>query len=228
MKEIVKSVVDVSRYIFERGLVPGKAGNVSARINSEDGFIIAITPTLVSLHDLNDDDIVLVKDNGEILSKGKPSSEVNMHLAIYREKPEVNGIVHAHSPYATGFAFSDKKLKRLEGFGAIKSEYVKEVPYEKPGSIELAEKVNKDDKKYFIWTTGSWILKEALLDKNQSEKLRKAIADGNIAVSIPQAESIGKATVSEHCPTQDISCTVSILFICILLLEFLNIYICTE
>ena len=113
MKEIVKSVVDVSRYIFERGLVPGKAGNVSARINSEDGFIIAITPTLVSLHDLNDDDIVLVK---------------------------VNGIVHAHSPYATGFAFSDKKLKRLEGFGAIKSEYVKEVPYEKPGSIELAEK----------------------------------------------------------------------------------------
>ena len=120
MKEIVKSVVDVSRYIFERGLVPGKAGNVSARINSEDGFIIAITPTLVSLHDLNDDDIVLVKDNGEI--------------------SEVNGIVHAHSPYATGFAFSDKKLKRLEGFGAIKSEYVKEVPYEKPGSIELAEK----------------------------------------------------------------------------------------
>ena len=106
MKEIVKSVVDVSRYIFERGLVPGKAGNVSARINGEDGFIIAITPTLVSLQDLNEDDIVLVKDNGEILSKGKPSSEVNMHLAIYREKPEVNGIVHAHSPYATGFAFS--------------------------------------------------------------------------------------------------------------------------
>ncbi len=140
MKEIVKSVVDVSRYIFERGLVPGKAGNVSARINGEDGFIIAITPTLVSLQDLNEDDIVLVKDNGEILSKGKPSSEVNMHLAIYREKPEVNGIVHAHSPYATGFAFSNKKLKRLEGFGAIKSEYIAEVPYEKPGSMELAQK----------------------------------------------------------------------------------------
>ena len=121
-------------------MVPGKAGNVSARIRDDDGFVIAITPTLVSLQDLNEDDIVLVKDNGEILSKGKPSSEVNMHLAIYREKPEVNGIVHAHSPYATGFAFSNKKLKRLEGFGAIKSEYVVEVPYEKPGSIELAEK----------------------------------------------------------------------------------------
>lgn len=50
-----------------------------------------------------------------------------------------------------------------------------------PEAIDLAEKVNKNGKKYFIWTTGSWILKEALLDKNQSEKLRKAIADGNIA-----------------------------------------------
>ena len=48
MKEIVKSVVDVSRYIFERGLVPGKAGNVSARINGEDGFIIAITAKMDS------------------------------------------------------------------------------------------------------------------------------------------------------------------------------------
>lgn len=140
MKEIVKSVVDVSRYIFERGLVPGKAGNVSARIKHEEGFTIAITPTLISLQDLNEDDIVLVRDDGEILSKGKPSSEVNMHLAIYRQKPEINGIVHAHSPYATGFAFSNKKLARLEGFGAIKSEYVREVPYEKPGSMELALK----------------------------------------------------------------------------------------
>lgn len=50
-----------------------------------------------------------------------------------------------------------------------------------PEAIELAEKVNQNGKKYFIWTTGSWILKEALLDKDQSEKLRKAIADGNIA-----------------------------------------------
>ena len=138
-KEIVKSVVEMSAYVFERGLVSGKAGNVSARFKTEDGDIVAITPTLKSLADLRQEDIVLVNEKGENLTKGKPSSEVGMHLAIYREKPEVYGIAHTHSPYATGFAFSDKKIKRLEGFGAIKSEYIKDIEYFKPGSVELAE-----------------------------------------------------------------------------------------
>lgn len=49
-----------------------------------------------------------------------------------------------------------------------------------PEAIDLAEKVNTDDKKYFVWTTGSWILKEALRNPEQKEKLTKAIKDGNI------------------------------------------------
>lgn len=50
-----------------------------------------------------------------------------------------------------------------------------------PEAIELAEKVNKDGKKYFIWTTGSWILKESLKVPEKREKLEKAIREGNIA-----------------------------------------------
>lgn len=49
-----------------------------------------------------------------------------------------------------------------------------------PEAIDLAEKVNTDDKKYFVWTTGSWILKETLKNPTQKEKLEKAIKDGNI------------------------------------------------
>lgn len=49
-----------------------------------------------------------------------------------------------------------------------------------PDAIDLAEKVNTSDKKYFVWTTGSWILKEALENPEQKEKLTKAIKDGNI------------------------------------------------
>ncbi len=49
-----------------------------------------------------------------------------------------------------------------------------------PDAIDLAEKVNTDDKKYFVWTTGSWILKEALKNPAQKDKLTKAIKDGNI------------------------------------------------
>ena len=50
-----------------------------------------------------------------------------------------------------------------------------------PEAIDLAEKVNTDGKKYFVWTTGSWIIKEALKDEKGRDKLRKALSDGNIA-----------------------------------------------
>ncbi|WP_297983635.1 class II aldolase/adducin family protein [uncultured Methanobrevibacter sp.] len=138
-KEIVKSVVEMSAYVFERGLVSGKAGNVSGRFKTESGDIIAITPTLKSLADLREEDIILVDIDGKNLTKGKPSSETGMHLEIYKAKEDVNGIVHTHSPYATGFAFSNQKIKRLEGFGAIQSEYIKDIEYFKPGSVELAQ-----------------------------------------------------------------------------------------
>ncbi|MBO5944170.1 MAG: DUF5054 domain-containing protein [Clostridia bacterium] len=49
-----------------------------------------------------------------------------------------------------------------------------------PDAIDLANSVNTDDKKYFIWTTGSWIIKEALKNPEQKEKLTKALKDGNI------------------------------------------------
>ncbi len=49
-----------------------------------------------------------------------------------------------------------------------------------PEAIDLAEKVNTDGKKYFVWTTGSWIIKEALKDENQKAKLTKALKEGNI------------------------------------------------
>ena len=143
MENVVKSVIETSKYVFERGLVSGKAGNISLRFKSDGKDIIAITPTLKSLADLKEEDIVLIDDEGKNLTKGKASSEYNMHIAIYKEKKDINGIVHTHSPYATGFAFSNKKIKRLEGFGEIKSEYLKEIPYEKPGSLELAESASK-------------------------------------------------------------------------------------
>jgi len=135
MKKNIAEIISVSNEIYNKGLVSGKAGNISARF----GDVVAITPTLKSLSNLNEEDIVLVNMEGEVLTKGKPSSEVNMHLEIYKKRSDVTAIVHTHSPYATGFAFSNKKLKRLEGFGAIKSPYLSSIEYEKPGTDELAK-----------------------------------------------------------------------------------------
>ena len=145
MKKNIAEIVSVSNEIYNKGLVSGKSGNISARF----GDVIAITPTLKSLSNLKEEDIVLVNMDGEVLTKGKPSSEVNMHLEIYKKRHDVNAIVHTHSPYATGFAFSDKNLKRLEGFGAIKNPYISSIEYEKPGTDELAksasEGIGKED-----------------------------------------------------------------------------------
>ncbi|MEE1129255.1 MAG: class II aldolase/adducin family protein [Methanobrevibacter sp.] len=143
MKKNIGEIIDISNEIYDKGLVSGKAGNISARFKGENGDMIAITPTLKSLSNLNEEDIVLVDLNGNVLTKGKPSSEVNMHLEIYKKRPDINGIVHTHSPYATGFAHSSKKIKRYEGFGEIKTQFLAEIEYEKPGSDELAKNASE-------------------------------------------------------------------------------------
>ena len=139
MKKNVEEIINVSNNLYEKGLVSGKAGNVSARF----GNFVAITPTLKSLGNIEEKDIVFVDLDGNVLTKGKPSSEINMHLEIYKKRDDVNAIVHTHSPYATGFSFSDKRIKRFEGFGAIKNPFLPFIEYEKPGSDELAEKASE-------------------------------------------------------------------------------------
>lgn len=143
MKKNIAEIIEVSQKIYEKGLVSGKSGNISARFKSSNKDIIAITPTLKSLSELDEKEIVLVDFDGNTLTKGKPSSEVNMHLEIYKKRPDVNAIVHTHSPYATGFAHSSKKIKRYEGFGPIKKAFLAEIEYEKPGSDELARKASE-------------------------------------------------------------------------------------
>lgn len=143
MKKNVQEIIDVGNNIYKKNLVSGKSGNISKRIKTANGEIVAITPTLKSLANLKPEDIVIVDFDGNTLTSGKPSSEVNMHLEIYKKRDDVNGIVHTHSPYATGFAFSNKKIKRLEGFGEIKNPYLPDIEYEKPGSAELAKSASE-------------------------------------------------------------------------------------
>ncbi|MCK9151125.1 class II aldolase/adducin family protein [Methanobacterium alcaliphilum] len=143
MKNLVEKVVNASHYVFNRKLVSGKAGNVSARFKDKELDVIAITPTETSLLNVSQENIVLVDLDGNLLSSGNPSSELFLHLEIYKKREDVKGIVHTHSPYATGFSFSNKKIKRLEGFGKIKNQYLNEVRYSKPGSKELADNTAK-------------------------------------------------------------------------------------
>ena len=147
-QEVSRKITEVSNYLYEKGLVPGKSGNVSFRFVENGSEKVAITPSGVSLKYVNEKNIVIVDMDGKKLiddSKNQynPSSEIFMHINVYRKNGKVNGIVHTHSPVATGFAFAEEKIKRLEGFGTIKTPSIPFVEYSTPGTMELAENVSK-------------------------------------------------------------------------------------
>src|SRR2546427_667303 len=95
-------LVDVCHRIYARGFVTATDGNVSLRL--ENGNFLT-TRTSVNKGMVTADDLVEVGPDGEPLTKLlRPSTELGMHLFIYRERPDVSAVVHAHPIYATGFA----------------------------------------------------------------------------------------------------------------------------
>ena len=90
-------------------LVTWTGGNVSMR-DPESGLVL-IKPSGVRYEVLKPEDMVIVDLEGAIVEgKLKPSSDTASHLYIYRHRPDVNGIVHTHSPYATAFAAVGKPI----------------------------------------------------------------------------------------------------------------------
>lgn len=90
-------------------LVTWTSGNVSAR-DPETGLVV-IKPSGIMYEDLRPEDHVVLDLEGNVIEgKLKPSSDTASHLYIYRQRPDVNGIVHTHSPYATAFAAVGKPI----------------------------------------------------------------------------------------------------------------------
>lgn len=138
-KEILEKLVEASNLIYNKGLTPGKSGNISCRFYENDISNIAITKSGISKGIVGVEDIIVADMDGNVLEgKGKPSSETFLHLGIYNERQDINAIAHTHSPHAAGFSMSGKELRRLEGFGPIENPYIPSVKYSKPGSRELA------------------------------------------------------------------------------------------
>ncbi len=98
-EELVRLHLDLPRY----GLVVWTGGNVSAR-DPETG-LVAIKPSGVRYEDLTAESMVVLDVDGRVVDGAlHPSSDTASHLYIYRERPDVNGVVHTHSRYATAFA----------------------------------------------------------------------------------------------------------------------------
>jgi L-fuculose-phosphate aldolase len=98
---VAEEIVAVCCRLYDRGLIAGQDGNVSVRLPS--GHIL-VTPTGVSKVDVTAGSLVELTPDGEAVTRGRAaSSEVEMHLRIYRVRPDVRAVVHAHPPVATAF-----------------------------------------------------------------------------------------------------------------------------
>lgn len=97
-----QDILHIGQFLHQKSLVAASDGNISVRL---DGGRILATPTSMSKGLMTDADLVITDLEGRKLEGTRnPSSEMAMHLLIYQLRPEVNGVVHAHPPAATGFA----------------------------------------------------------------------------------------------------------------------------
>ena len=133
-----RDICTVGRWIHSRNFVAATDGNISVRIDS--GRVLT-SPTAMSKGMMTSDDLVITDMRGKLLAGHRaPSSELAMHLLIYRRRPDVNAVCHAHPPTATGYAAANLPLNK-----AIVSEVVLSLgcipvaPYATPGTPELSD-----------------------------------------------------------------------------------------
>lgn len=140
--ELRRAIVAVCRRLDERGLVAGIDGNVSARL---DDRTLLVTPSGVAKGRIDVDDLVAIAPDGTPRAgeRGRPSSEVRMHLAIYRSRHDVAAVVHAHPPAATGFAVAGEGLVApVLPEIILLAGSVPLVPYATPGTEALADQLH--------------------------------------------------------------------------------------
>lgn len=147
LESLKKDVCEIAKRAQRDGLCKHKSGNFSAR-DPETGYIV-VTPTGLDREAMSTRDMVVMNLDAEVLENEsglRPTSEVLMHIAIYKERPELRAIAHTHSPHATAMAVLAKPIPAIvyevANFGLTKAR-VPVAPYGRPGTPALAENVRE-------------------------------------------------------------------------------------
>lgn len=108
--KIKQEICEVGHKLYNHGFVAANDGNISVKIGENEFYC---TPTGVSKGDLTPDMIIKVdRDGNKLEGTLNPSSEIKMHMRVYRERPDVNAVVHAHPPIATAFTVAGIPLNQ--------------------------------------------------------------------------------------------------------------------
>ena len=141
---------EVGRRLWQRGLVGGGEGNISARLSPRQ---ILCTPTGFSKGHLKPADLVVIDHQGRSLNGKVPSSEIRLHLRAYKVRPDCMAVVHAHPPTATGFALAGEEIPdNLLPEAAHILGSVALVPFSMPGTDEVPDYLEPylEDHKAFL------------------------------------------------------------------------------
>lgn len=136
-----EKIIAVGKSLRDQGLIVGGEGNLSLRL--PDGNLL-VTPARACKGKLTQNMLTIIDSKGYVLEGSlQPSSELLLHLQIYRERTDVGGIVHAHPPFATGFSCAGVSFSTpLLAESIIMLGTIPNIPFAMPGSIELVEKVS--------------------------------------------------------------------------------------
>lgn len=139
---IKQHMIEIGKRIWQRGYVAANDGNITVRLNEDE---ILTTPTGVSKGFMTVDMIIKMNRDGEVLQSGsdyRPSSEAKMHMEVYRQRQDINAVVHAHPPYCTAFAVAGVPLDQCVLPEAVISlGAVPIAPYATPSTMEIPESI---------------------------------------------------------------------------------------
>lgn len=179
-----KEVLEASLWLSDHGYfgsLRSTGGNVSVRI--EDRDLMAVTPSSVQYHEITPADICIVDLAGAVVEGSRtPSVEVGLHAGVYRERPDVNAVIHTHQIYGSVLAVLNEPIPALfDEVAFTLGESVEVAPYALSGSPELAAnvagKLKNNANAYIIQNHGVIVLgknmEKALLSAELLEKAAK-------------------------------------------------------
>lgn len=104
-------IIEIGRRLWQRGYIAANDGNISVRLNENK---ILTTPTGISKGFMTEEMILLIDMQGQVMEKSafRPSSEVKMHIEVYKQREDIHSVVHAHPPFATAFAVAGIPMNR--------------------------------------------------------------------------------------------------------------------
>lgn len=147
--DLTEELVATCRKAFQRGLVGGAGGNISARIPDREEALISATG--VSLGDITPATVVRVDLKGQVIeAQGgcRPSKETGFHVTVYRLRPHVGAVVHLHPPFATAFAVRGMELPLVTDGSRINLKHVPVVGHAPSGSPELHRIIEEGLRRY--------------------------------------------------------------------------------